>query len=118
MPAATPGHIAWTLATCLEQMEASEAAVKVLFICHNKELACRVDAVCDRFVAAFPSVCPGVQSNIVHDGYAYAMDWFMIRKNGPLNTKARELLRGRRSKRPFSKDDIFCQRPLRTTAPQ
>ena len=82
MPAATPGHIAWTLATCLDQIEASAAAVKVLFVCHNKALAYRVDKVFERFVASFPSVCPGVEGNIVHDGNAYAMDRFMIRKNG------------------------------------
>merc|ERR1711977_552145 len=64
---------------CLQQLDASEKAVKVLVICHTRELAYQIKHEYDRFAKFFSDVKTGV----VYGGVPIAQDREMLKSECP-----------------------------------
>merc|ERR1712203_1059955 len=64
---------------CLQQLDASEKAVKTLVICHTRELAYQIKHEFDRFAKYFQDV----KTAVVYGGMPVAKDRDMLRDNCP-----------------------------------
>jgi len=73
------GKTAVFVLACLQQVEAKEQAVKVLVICHTRELAYQIKHEFDRFAKYFADLKTGV----VYGGMPIAKDREMLRDNCP-----------------------------------
>jgi len=73
------GKTAVFVLACLQQIDASEKAVKVLVTCHTRELAYQIKHEFDRFAKYFQDVKTGV----VYGGMPIAKDREMLRDNTP-----------------------------------
>uniref|UniRef100_A0A7S4WCP5 RNA helicase n=1 Tax=Alexandrium monilatum TaxID=311494 RepID=A0A7S4WCP5_9DINO len=73
------GKTAVFVLACLQQLDASEKAVRTLVICHTRELAYQIKHEFDRFAKYFQDVKTGV----VYGGMPIAQDREMLRDNCP-----------------------------------
>merc|ERR1712137_530220 len=73
------GKTAVFVLACLQQMEASEKTVKVLVLCHTRELAYQIKHEFDRFAKFFSDVKTGV----VYGGMPIAKDKEMLKNDCP-----------------------------------
>jgi len=73
------GKTAVFVLACLQQIDASEKAVKVLVVCHTRELAYQIKFEFDRFAKFFADVKTGV----VFGGVPIAKDQEMLKDNCP-----------------------------------
>jgi len=73
------GKTAVFVLACLQQIDASEKAVKVLVICHTRELAYQIKHEFDRFAKYFNDVKIGV----VYGGMPIAADRDMLKTDSP-----------------------------------
>uniref|UniRef100_A0A7S4WFU1 RNA helicase n=1 Tax=Alexandrium monilatum TaxID=311494 RepID=A0A7S4WFU1_9DINO len=73
------GKTAVFVLACLQQLDASEKAVKVLVICHTRELAYQIKHEFDRFAKYFQDVKTGV----VYGGMPIAQDREMLKTDCP-----------------------------------
>merc|ERR1712203_1133995 len=73
------GKTAVFVLACLQQMDASDKAVKVLVICHTRELAYQIKHEFDRFAKYFQDVKTGV----VYGGMPIAKDREMLKDDCP-----------------------------------
>jgi len=73
------GKTAVFVLACLQQLDASEKAVKTLVICHTRELAYQIKHEFDRFAKYFQDVKTGV----VYGGMPIAKDREMLRDSCP-----------------------------------
>merc|ERR1740127_337126 len=73
------GKTAVFVLACLQQLDASEKAVKTLVICHTRELAYQIKHEFDRFAKYFPDV----QTGVVYGGIPIAKDKEMLKDNCP-----------------------------------
>merc|ERR1711957_34874 len=73
------GKTAVFVLACLQQIDASEKAVKVLVICHTRELAYQIKHEFDRFAKYFNDVMIGV----VYGGMPIAADRDMLKTDSP-----------------------------------
>ncbi|CAE8625972.1 unnamed protein product [Polarella glacialis] len=73
------GKTAVFVLACLQQIDASEKAVKVMVICHTRELAYQIKHEFDRFAKYFADVKCGV----VYGGTPIAKDKEMLKDNCP-----------------------------------
>merc|ERR1719373_800066 len=73
------GKTAVFVLACLQQLDASEKAVKVLVICHTRELAYQIKHEFDRFAKYFTDVNCGV----VYGGMPIAKDKEMLKEKTP-----------------------------------
>merc|ERR1712190_541506 len=73
------GKTAVFVLACLQQIDASEKAVKVLVICHTRELAYQIKHEFDRFAKYFQDVKTGV----VYGGTPIAKDKEMLKDSCP-----------------------------------
>jgi len=73
------GKTAVFVLACLQQMDATEKAVKVLVICHTRELAYQIKHEFDRFAKYFAAVKTGV----VYGGVPIAKDKEMLKDSCP-----------------------------------
>jgi len=73
------GKTAVFVLACLQQVEVKEKAVKVLVICHTRELAYQIKHEFDRFAKYFADLKTGV----VYGGMPIAKDREMLRDNCP-----------------------------------
>mmetsp|Transcript_67162 Transcript_67162/g.108163 ORF Transcript_67162/g.108163 Transcript_67162/m.108163 type:complete len:438 (-) Transcript_67162:206-1519(-) len=73
------GKTAVFVLACLQQIDASEKAVKVMVICHTRELAYQIKHEFDRFAKYFADVKCGV----VYGGTPIAKDKEMLKTNPP-----------------------------------
>jgi len=73
------GKTAVFVLACLQQLDASEKAVKTLVICHTRELAYQIKHEFDRFAKYFAEVKTGV----VFGGMPMAKDREMLKDNCP-----------------------------------
>merc|ERR1711990_1267290 len=69
------GKTAVFVLACLQQMDASETAVKTLGVVHTRELAYQIKHEFDRFAKYFPAVKTGV----VYGGLAITKDQEMLK---------------------------------------
>jgi len=73
------GKTAVFVLACLQQLDASDKAVKVLVICHTRELAYQIKHEFDRFAKYFTEVKTGV----VYGGMPIAQDREMLKNDCP-----------------------------------
>jgi ATP-dependent RNA helicase UAP56/SUB2 len=73
------GKTAVFVLACLQQLDPSEKAVRVLVICHTRELAYQIKHEFDRFAKFFPETKTGV----VYGGTPIAKDREMIKESCP-----------------------------------
>ena len=73
------GKTAVFVLACLQQLDTSEKAVKVMVICHTRELAYQIKHEFDRFAKYFQDVKTGV----VYGGVPIATDKDMLQNNCP-----------------------------------
>merc|ERR1719263_1569089 len=73
------GKTAVFVLACLQQLDASEKAVKVMVICHTRELAYQIKHEFDRFAKYFTDVNCGV----VYGGMPIAKDKEMLKEKTP-----------------------------------
>merc|ERR1719502_152221 len=73
------GKTAVFVLACLQQMDASESAVKVLVVCHTRELAYQIKHEFDRFSKFFEKV----KTAVVYGGIPIAKDKEMLKDDCP-----------------------------------
>jgi len=73
------GKTAVFVLACLQQLDASEKAVKVLVICHTRELAYQIKHEFERFAKFFNEV----KTAVVYGGIPIAKDQEMLKDNCP-----------------------------------
>merc|ERR1711971_461966 len=73
------GKTAVFVLACLQQVDVSEKAVKVLVICHTRELAYQIKHEFDRFAKYFN----GVHCGVVYGGVAIQKDKEMLKEKTP-----------------------------------
>merc|ERR1719263_348989 len=73
------GKTAVFVLACLQQLDSSEKAVKVLVICHVRELAYQIKTEFDRFAKFFS----GVKTAVVYGGIPIAKDKEMLKDDCP-----------------------------------
>merc|ERR1711988_232681 len=73
------GKTAVFVLACLQQLDASDKAVKVLVICHTRELAYQIRFEFDRFAKYFENINTGV----VYGGVPIAKDKEMLKEKTP-----------------------------------
>jgi len=73
------GKTAVFVLACLQQLDASEKAIKVLVLCHTRELAYQIKHEFDRFAKFFADV----KCNVVYGGTPIAKDKEMLKDNCP-----------------------------------
>jgi len=73
------GKTAVFVLACLQQLDASEKAVKVLVICHTRELAYQIKHEFDRFAKYFSDV----KCAVVYGGIPIAKDKEMLKESTP-----------------------------------
>jgi len=73
------GKTAVFVLACLQQIDASEKAVKVLVICHTRELAYQIKHEFERFAKYFQDV----KTAVVYGGTPIAKDKEMLKENCP-----------------------------------
>merc|ERR1711957_1147302 len=73
------GKTAVFVLACLQQIDASEKAVKVLVICHTRELAYQIKHEFDRFAKYFS----GVKTGVVYGGMPIQGDRDMLKSDCP-----------------------------------
>merc|ERR1711934_431932 len=73
------GKTAVFVLACLQQINAAEKAVKVLVLCHTRELAYQIKHEFDRFAKFFADV----KCNVVYGGTPIAKDKEMLKDNCP-----------------------------------
>lgn len=73
------GKTAVFVLACLQQIDSSEKAVKVMVICHTRELAYQIKHEFDRFAKYFPDMKTGV----VYGGTPIAKDKEMLKESCP-----------------------------------
>merc|ERR1711972_251979 len=73
------GKTAVFVLACLQQIDASEKAVKTMVICHTRELAYQIKHEFDRFAKYFT----GVNCGVVYGGMPIAKDKEMLRDDCP-----------------------------------
>jgi len=73
------GKTAVFVLACLQQMDASEKVVKVLVICHTRELAYQIKSEFDRFAKFFADV----KTAVVYGGIPIAKDKEMLKDSCP-----------------------------------
>merc|ERR1719324_1646029 len=73
------GKTAVFVLACLQQIDASEKAVKVLVVCHTRELAYQIKSEFDRFAKFFA----GVKTAVVYGGIPIAKDKEMLKDSCP-----------------------------------
>merc|ERR1712019_167631 len=73
------GKTAVFVLACLQQLDASEKAVKVMVICHTRELAYQIKHEFDRFAKYFT----GVNCGVVYGGVAITKDKEMLKTVQP-----------------------------------
>jgi ATP-dependent RNA helicase UAP56/SUB2 len=73
------GKTAVFVLACLQQLDASEKAVKVLVVCHTRELAYQIKHEFERFAKFFTAV----KTAVVYGGIPIAKDKEMLKENCP-----------------------------------
>merc|ERR1719230_1496204 len=73
------GKTAVFVLACLQQLDASEKAVKVLVVCHTRELAYQIKHEFERFAKFFN----GVKCAVVYGGMPIAKDREMLKETKP-----------------------------------
>merc|ERR1719174_1487102 len=73
------GKTAVFVLACLQQIDASEKAVRVLVVCHTRELAYQIKHEFDRFAKFFEAV----KTAVVYGGIPIAKDVEMLKDNCP-----------------------------------
>merc|ERR1711934_149945 len=73
------GKTAVFVLACLQQIEASEKAIKVLVVCHTRELAYQIKFEFERFAKFFADV----KTAVVYGGIPIAKDKEMLKDNCP-----------------------------------
>jgi ATP-dependent RNA helicase UAP56/SUB2 len=73
------GKTAVFVLACLQQIDASEKAVKVLVVCHTRELAYQIKTEFDRFAKFFSNV----KTAVVYGGIPIAKDKEMLKDDCP-----------------------------------
>merc|ERR1719478_608204 len=73
------GKTAVFVLACLQQIDASDKAVKVVVICHTRELAYQIKHEFDRFAKYFPAV----KTAVVYGGTPITKDQELLKKETP-----------------------------------